>query len=648
MIAKRILSSVSLALALALMVTGCGGIGNLGNDGATVSLAPVMTFLLQQTGSDARSFTADDVMTGELAATNTDSGEVTVFTWSVYLDAETLEVASNKTVVLEPGSYDFAMEVTAGDYQYAGQALMQTIADGQNTINLVLRPVIGVTSSVVEIVDRVADFRFDYDPDELAGLDAPQIGIQVDDHPEQIFDINPATGLSEHMFLNLEPGTHMFRLKLYDGGLQRGKSITEQEVVTVVPGVNVTMDLVALHGEVAFSLTEEGGTAVFDLTLPGEIVEEAGGVDQLDALLRAVGDENPLQEVLLELSTTDAGETYRGSVSFDDYQYGLVTVSVEFTDNGDGQPLGTAVGSVDLNKDDQTVALRLTLRRRAVITGNLLGTLGINVLSESSEPVAGAVVTVDGENVGITGGGSFGTAGYLKVYARAGTHEILATGEDRYGEATVNVDALGIDNVDLYLDSLLVVVSTDPEATVTAWPDGSFVARHQIRNIDGDGDGAVDDLRISRIQFDVTAGTTVVFDSLVLEVSGTTAVDLNGDGDITGFDNQMILFSGTMPINYNDDYSTAHVYNQDGSVHSYDSIIAHSFPTAGTYMITVGQLRYQESAALAGFHPNRSFRDYPRDWNVVPPPSFDHGDWQLTITPSSGSVSNVFILADPE
>ena len=95
---------------------------------------------------------------------------------------------------------------------------------------------------------------------------------------------------------------------------------------------------------------------------------------------------------------------------------------------------------------------------------------------------------------------------------------------------------------------------------------GAAVINGQIRTIDGDGDG-VDDLKISRVTFSVTAGTRVFFDSLVRESTGT---DLNGDGYITGFDNFMVLFDGTAAIAANDDSSATFA---DGSVHTYDSTL---------------------------------------------------------------------------
>lgn len=166
---------------------------------------------------------------------------------------------------------------------------------------------------------------------------------------------------------------------------------------------------------------------------------------------------------------------------------------------------------------------------------------------------------------------------------------------------------------------------------------GLITLQGEIRNLDGDLDGQSDDLKISRILFDVTAGTTVVFDSLVWE---STNVDLNGDGFITGFDNYMRLLtnSGT-GLTENDDYGTGGALNQNGSVHGYDSVISYTFLTGGTYMLAVGQLSYSAPEAVQGFAPNRMFSDYTvrgQNW----------GAWTVDIRWDSGSVSNVRALDD--
>ena len=129
------------------------------------------------------------------------------------------------------------------------------------------------------------------------------------------------------------------------------------------------------------------------------------------------------------------------------------------------------------------------------------------------------------------------------------------------------------------------------------------------------------------MKFDLSAGTTVFFNSLVRE---STGVDLNGDGKITGFDNYMLLFNGVNALQANDD-----AWNTfgDGSVHHYDSTITHTFATAGSYLITVGHLAYSSASALQGFDAGRPFVAYNGNENF--------GAWRLNLSATNGTVSNV-------
>lgn len=161
------------------------------------------------------------------------------------------------------------------------------------------------------------------------------------------------------------------------------------------------------------------------------------------------------------------------------------------------------------------------------------------------------------------------------------------------------------------------------------------VLNGSIYNIDGDRDGVADDLKISRVQFNVTAGTSVFFDSLVWEATG---VDLNGDGHLTGFDNWMMLFSGSTTLTSNDDSGATY---GDGSVHSYDSTLSYTFASAGTYMVTLGQLSYNATSALQGYEANQDFYDYQGEDD-----SF--GAWRLTMTSTNGTMSNVVALDDQQ
>jgi hypothetical protein len=155
---------------------------------------------------------------------------------------------------------------------------------------------------------------------------------------------------------------------------------------------------------------------------------------------------------------------------------------------------------------------------------------------------------------------------------------------------------------------------------------GATVINGTIESIDGDGDGKARELKVARVAFSVSAGTRLLFDSLVYEPNS----DLNGDGFITGFDNEMRLFSGTTRLARNDD--SALTYG-DGSQHPFDSAFDWTFTQAGTYVVTLGARGYTDEDAVRGYQAGRLYRPYV---------GFERfGAWRLSLGLVSGSVSEV-------
>jgi len=440
----------------------------------------------QETGANTNvgilSIQASDLMTGILTVTNADSGDVEVHNWAIYMDeADLNDVQSQKTLALVPGDYSFSLVLTKGDHQYVGEAI-QTVGDTtQDLIAMTINPVIGDTLDDVDVTELV-DFKFQYLASELAaaGLTAPSIGITIDNNNEQIFALNPATGLSESMYLNLMPGSYNIALRLLDGNVQVGRSISAQEgSVVVSPGLDVNMDIVPLHGEVALDLTVEGGDATFNFSIPSVVVEEAGGIANLEALFSVVGDENTLQESVLSL--TDSGEFHVGTVTLAGMYYGDVTLSLAFTDTNDSELLGSCVNSVTLSVDTNSIVCDLNLRRRSVIAGSILSVVGVNVFAANGEPVAGAVISVDAEDVAMTNSAAFSTLGYSKLYLKAGTRIVRASANGLYGEISIDSIPLNVSNVDITLDQqeltlIPVRFYAEPEgATVVAGDDSCII-----------------------------------------------------------------------------------------------------------------------------------------------------------------------------
>ena len=155
---------------------------------------------------------------------------------------------------------------------------------------------------------------------------------------------------------------------------------------------------------------------------------------------------------------------------------------------------------------------------------------------------------------------------------------------------------------------------------------GAAVINGSIFTIDGDGDGKLNDVKVARVAFTVSAGTHLFLDSLVYEYFS----DANGDGRVTGFDNDMMLFRGATLLESNDD--SVDTFG-DGSQHPYDSAFDWTFDRAGTYLVTLGMRRYSVEDALRGYQAGRVYRDSIRNENF--------GAWRLTLTALSGSMNNV-------
>jgi hypothetical protein len=153
---------------------------------------------------------------------------------------------------------------------------------------------------------------------------------------------------------------------------------------------------------------------------------------------------------------------------------------------------------------------------------------------------------------------------------------------------------------------------------------GAAVIDGRISTIAGAGDEQ--ELKVARVAFTVGAGTRLFFDSLVLELT----TDLNGDGFITGFDDEMRLYDGTTLLTRNDDSSVTY---GDGSEHPFDSAFSWDFSKAGTYVVALGVRGFSDSEALRGYQADKAFETRVGYENF--------GAWRLTLSALSGSVSDV-------
>ena len=153
--------------------------------------------------------------------------------------------------------------------------------------------------------------------------------------------------------------------------------------------------------------------------------------------------------------------------------------------------------------------------------------------------------------------------------------------------------------------------------------NAGLIINDSIEVFDGDGDGFIDDLSVSQIQFHVTAGTELTFDVLSL-IDGPTGI-------YAGFDSEMYLFSGSTLQGGNDD---GPVNTPDGGIVFLDPFFSYNFSIEGDYLVTIGHHSSDVIDALRGYDIDKTFGG---QLDITT-------DWQLTLTAITGQISNVAIL----
>lgn len=393
------------------------------------------------------------ILTGTMQVENVDNGEIESHNWTIRVDENAFGSAESlKTIAVKPGNYVFSLLVDRGAQQYAGTTFHYVFDGSTDHVPMTIRPVIGDSLVDVAIVENLIDFRFSYSPTEIdaAGLIDPGMAIVVSGVPEQYFVLNPATGLSEYMFMNLIPGNYDIALKLFDGGAQVGRSVAQQEIaVSVTAGLDVNMDIEPLYGEMGFDLFVEGEDAIVSVQVPAEVVDEVGDLANLDTILRVTGPNAPFNESLLNLQP--AGPVYTADVMLPQMQYGELTFEMLFIDVSRGEEIGNCINNATLSGAATTIECPLTLQRRSVIGGSLMSALGVNVFDANGDPVPGAVVSVGGEEVGITASAQFSTPGYTKTNVKPGQYTVRADLGPEFGEVIYDSVPLNVANIDVVI-----------------------------------------------------------------------------------------------------------------------------------------------------------------------------------------------------
>ncbi len=450
-----------------------------------INLSAVLKEKISETAGDKRTINAlsPEIWTGILVAENIESGETETRPWNIRLEDSGFSIAESlSTMPITPGFYEFRMSVVNGTQQYIGTAIYE-IQDGEQSIlPMTIRPVLGDSLVDVIIEENLIDFGFSYSAEEFdaANLTDPYVSISIDGGTEDVFILNPATGLSDDLFfVNLTPGNYQISIAFFDSGFQKAKSIEAQQSVNVVAGLDINMDLVPLHGEISFTNFTETTDLQVEVQVPADVVDEVGGLGNLLAFLRIVGNNTPSADIPLALFPD--GTQYTASATVPDASGEDLVFEMQFIDLQSGEDVASCVNEAEVNALGTTVNCPISLKRRAVFTGSLLSTLGLNVFDSSGFPLPGAVVSIDGQVAGITSDGSFFTPGYTTLNIKPGQYLVSATFGNEVSEVIYDSIPLNVTSINMIMgqtvnlaDPLLFDNFIDPQTGTSAPVDYWF------------------------------------------------------------------------------------------------------------------------------------------------------------------------------
>ncbi|BCE03529.1 hypothetical protein [Marinicellulosiphila megalodicopiae] len=429
-----------------------------------VSFAPKFNALVARNGFE-RAADLSDLFSGSMEIKDINGDLVDTQSWSVYLEDETINgpfiATSNKTLSLTPGQYTFNLTLQKGEHTYLG-SVVDLIEDGDTDIvPMTIKPVLGVTTKNTNITGRVAEFEFNYPQGELLAVGATHLNVSVNNGVASSYILDAQSGVfsnNSSVWHIMEAGAQNITLELLKDGEVIAHSKDEQESQTIVYGQNISMDLIPLFGEVAFDITENGNDATFNFTVPAEVVNEAGGANNLDVRFQVSGDKNNADQLLSTL-TIDGNGDGSISVTLPDFHYDTMDMALTFIDNITNEVIGNCTGvNVALDQNNKAFNCDITLRRRAELGGSLLANYAFNVFDTDGQPVTNASVFIDSELAGITGSNTSLTAGYLNTFMQSGQHVISAESDTLYGELNITVEPLSVKNVDIILDNVKSIV----------------------------------------------------------------------------------------------------------------------------------------------------------------------------------------------
>lgn len=393
----------------------------------------------------------------------TDSDQILV--WYVVLDEDLKTLTSSMKSVLPYGVYDFQLVIENGEKRYLAESKNVTV-DGESSVPLAIAPVIGDVAASVDLTE-LPKLKFSFPLDELQTVGDPKLGVSIDGGAETIMSLSKVTVGT--MPIDIDAGAHTIVLNFYDGAILVGKSVAVQESVTIVSGYDIVMDIVPLSAKASISSTIDGGELSFSVTIPHEIVDEVGGLENLTSFLRVMSAKNSFYSD--PLTVTPNGDDYVGTITFPEFYYDdNVDLSLQFMKKTGGVVADGSLFGVSITSELKTLTFPVKLLRESISSGNLLARGIVNVYSADNTPAAGAIVSLSDDALGLTG-----SDGSLEFFATAGNYTLRAEKSGAEASEVVDLTPLGSHNYTLTLGNTPSVI---PELIWMSGTDNNYEIMH--------------------------------------------------------------------------------------------------------------------------------------------------------------------------
>jgi len=399
------------------------------------------------------------LFTGRLKAKELERGEEHEFFWSAYIDAESFEMVSSKTIVLPAGTYRMHLFLENNQEQYVGEGVYTLRDEESIALEMAVKPVVGEALVDVSGVDQLKHLQFHYDSSVMVTYDQPRLAVRVGNDPIQWLSINPETGFSETYF-NLPEGNYSIGLDLYDGTRHKARATEYPKEVELTTNTLPRIDLRALYGEADFLIEGgEKGALNMRFLFPPALIDAAGGSHALQATLTYRDAKGEVGSMVLPESRYE-GEVWRTDVRVEEIGYGEFSYEIRFASTS--RHLGScAVAPFFIGKDPASAQCELDINANNIITGDLLASIGITVYDAHNTPLNGALIYAGERFLGISASDSNGGEGYFATTLPQGHY--LFTIEHDQKRQQIKDERTEFKALERYN----IALSFDPESTKT-------------------------------------------------------------------------------------------------------------------------------------------------------------------------------------